>query len=199
MSSRVAPGSCRVCVNKSPVLRAVARWMPGQDSPKGIRRTRRRRRPGAQIGGGIGRKRLSASRPVGRALWGSVPKNGCPRRRFLLGNGDGDGLGAKPSARQQHGPSFPSRSSMPQRLAWQAWKSGGLAASCYGSGAVMYRQAASRSTTSAQPQPGWPGRDVGELSRLLADRWLRGLYLTRASLGRLSCGCRTLGAKSEGL
>jgi hypothetical protein len=88
-----------VNVNKSTALRSVVGWMPGYDSSTGIRRTGQWQGPGLQIGGGVGRKRLSGSGPAGRLSWGSVPRKGFLRRHSMPGNGDCGRPVAKPGGR----------------------------------------------------------------------------------------------------
>ena len=94
----------------------------------------------ARIDTGIGRRKSNANKPVGRALWGSVPRKGCPRRRFMPGNDDCGGLSVKQGGGPRNKPWFPCRSSVIQRLTRDGWKSSGLAAWCCESKAVMHRR-----------------------------------------------------------
>ncbi len=116
--------------------------MRGYDSSSDIQRTKRWRRPGVRIGSDIGGKLLSVSRPAGRALWGSAPRRGWPRRRFMHGNGGCGDPGVESSGDQRTRPWFPFKSSMTPRLTWEGWKSSGLAASCYGCKVAMHKRSA---------------------------------------------------------
>jgi len=94
---------------------------------------------------------LSVSRPAGRALWGSAPRKGWPRRRFLPGNGDWGGPSVKPGGGRRSKPWFPCRSSVVQRLTREDWKSSGPAASCCESRAVTRRRSAQWWLLSRRP------------------------------------------------